>query len=163
MKVGVISDSHDNLPKLREGVAIMCERQPELIIHAGDYIAPPTARCFDQVRERGIPFFGIFGNNDGERFGLRRLFEPIGPIHEDPYLCEYAGRRIVVTHREILVDALAKSGDFDVVIYGHTHQVDVRTDPCLIVNPGEAGGWSTGKHTLAIVDLTTLQAEIVEF
>lgn len=163
MRLGVISDTHDNLPALERGVAVLVERKPDLVIHCGDFISPFTAQYFKPLRDVGIPFLGIFGNNDGERFGLRRLYEHVGPIYEDPHTFEFDGRRILVTHREALVDSLAKSGDYDVVFYGHTHKVDARTGPCLIVNPGEGCGWLTGKCTLAVVDLDRRSADIVAF
>ena len=163
MILGIITDTHDNMNRIPDGVAVLYEHSPDLIVHAGDFISPFTARCFEPVREQGIPFLGIFGNNDGERFFLRKMYDHIGPIHEDPHPFSLGDRRILVTHKELLVDALAASGSYDVVIYGHTHKIDVRTDPCLIVNPGEGGGWLTGKCTLAIVDLSTLQAQIIEF
>ena len=160
MKIGVLSDSHDNLEKLSEGVQLLCAEQVDTILHAGDFIAPFTARCFEPLKERGIEFAGIFGNNDGERFGLRALYEPIGPIHEDPLIFEAGGRRLLMTHKETLIESLAKSGDYDVVLYGHTHQIDLRTEPCLIVNPGESGAWTTGSSSAAVIDLANLAAEI---
>ena len=160
MKIGVLSDSHDNIEKLSEGVQLLCAEEPSLILHGGDYIAPFTARCFKPLKERDIPFLGIFGNNDGERFGLRAMYESVGRIHEDPHLFEFGGRRLLLTHKETLVDSLAKSGDFDVVIYGHTHTVDVRTEPCLIVNPGRSGAWTTGDSSAALIDLANLTVEI---
>ena len=163
MILGVISDTHDNLDRIPAGVAALCARSPDMVVHAGDFISPFTAKCFQRVRDNGIPFLGIFGNNDGERFFLRTIFEPIGPIHEDPHAFTLDGRRILVTHKETLVDALAASGHFDIVIYGHTHKVDVRHEPCLIVNPGEGGGWLTGTCSCAVIDLTTLSVEIIEF
>ncbi|GIX08189.1 MAG: phosphoesterase [Candidatus Poribacteria bacterium] len=162
MKIGVISDTHDNLAAIEAAARRFVQEGVQYVVHAGDYIFPATARAFAPIQEAGVPFLGIFGNNDGERFGLRKMYEPIGPIHEDPHRFELGGRRILVTHREVLVDALAKSGDFDVVIYGHTHQVDLRTEPCLILNPGEACGWLSGRRTVALLDLETLKAEIVE-
>ncbi|MBM3214186.1 metallophosphoesterase [Candidatus Poribacteria bacterium] len=163
MVLGLISDTHDRLDKLEQGVALLATRRPDLVVHAGDFISPFTARYFKPVTDAGLPFVGIFGNNDGERFGLRRLYEHVGVIHEDPHAFEFGGRRILLTHKEILVDSLARSGDYDIVLYGHTHRVDVRTEPCLIVNPGEGCGWLTGKATLAFIDLDALKTEIVEF
>ena len=61
-----------------------------------------------------------------------------------------------------LAEPIAKSGEYDVVIYGHTHEIDVRKEGTLIVNPGETGGWTTGRSTVAIVDLDSLEAEIRE-
>ena len=59
---------------------------------------------------------------------------------------------------------------FDAVIYGHTHAVDIRTVPhasgsgqTLILNSGEACGWLHDRATAALLDLETLDCEIVEF
>jgi len=66
-------------------------------------------------------------------------------------------------HKEKLIDALAESQKYDVIIYGHTHRTDLRKiGKTLIINPGECGGWLTGKSTIALLDLKTLEANIVE-
>ncbi len=105
---------------------------------------------------------GVFGNNDGERFGLRAQFEPIGIIHRGPHVVERDGRRILLMHEPDELDPLAASGAYDVIVYGHTHAVDVRSGPSLIVNPGEAGGWTTDRATVAVLDLGTMEAEVVD-
>jgi predicted phosphodiesterase len=47
------------------------------------------------------------------------------------------------------------------VVYGHTHKPDVRkNNGVLVVNPGETGGWLTGKSTVALLDPVSLEAEI---
>jgi hypothetical protein len=66
-------------------------------------------------------------------------------------------------HEHHVVDALADSGHFDLVIYGHTHKADVRkVKNTLVVNPGEVSTYLYGKSTVALVDLEKLEAEIVE-
>ena len=40
MLVGVISDSHDNLPNLRQALAGLAERGVKTIFHCGDLISP---------------------------------------------------------------------------------------------------------------------------
>jgi len=48
-------------------------------------------------------------------------------------------------------------------VYGHTHQIDVQqVGEALVLNPGTLSGYLAGKRTYAIVDLDTLQADIVE-
>ena len=65
-------------------------------------------------------------------------------------------------HYPELAIPIAKSGVYDIVVYGHTHQIDVQKEMSLLLNPGETGGWMTGKSTVAIVDLETLAATIHE-
>ncbi len=49
------------------------------------------------------------------------------------------------------------------MVTGHTHWPKIeKIDGVLVVNPGEASGWLTGKKTIALVDLNTLEAEIIE-
>ena len=71
MKVGLLADSHDNLPALAKAVGLFNDAETALVIHAGDYVAPFTARAFQELRS---DFVGVFGNNDGERFGLLKAF-----------------------------------------------------------------------------------------
>ena len=65
-------------------------------------------------------------------------------------------------HKEKLIDALAESQKYDVIIYGHTHRTDLRKiKKTLIINPGECGGWLTGESTIALLDLETLEAKVI--
>jgi hypothetical protein len=66
-------------------------------------------------------------------------------------------------HEHYVIEALADSGHYDLVVYGHTHKSDLRkVKDTLVVNPGEVGMYLYGKSTVALVHLDTLEAEIVE-
>ena len=49
------------------------------------------------------------------------------------------------------------------VIYGHTHRPSIRHDPGrpLLINPGEASGWTYRQPSFAMLDTATMQAEII--
>jgi hypothetical protein len=158
MIIGIISDTHDNLDNLEKVLEIFNDRKVEHIIHAGDFTSPFTARVLKQFKG---DFTGIFGNNDGDRIFLRKMFQD--RIYPQPYVFKLNNRKIVVMHEPDVVDALADSGHFDLVIYGHLHEpVMRRVGKTLVVNPGEVGGWLYGKPTAAVADLETMEAEIVE-
>ena len=157
--VGLITDTHDNKHAIEKAVALFKARDVGLVLHGGDYIAPFNARW---MADLGVPFVGVFGNNDGEKFGLRAFFETLGPIHRAPYVHEWEGKRVLMLHEPDEVDALARSGAYDVIFYGHTHEIDVRKGETLVVNPGEAGGWTTGRETVGILDLHAMAVEIVD-
>ena len=160
MKIGVMSDSHDRMTMIRSAVVIFKNRGVEYIIHAGDFISPIT---FDYMKDIDVPFIGVFGNNDGEKSFLKKRYHNIGELHERLFVGKIAGLKFIVIHENDLVDSIAKSGDYDVVVYGHTHKVDVRkVEKTLVVNPGEVCGWCSGKHTVAIIDTETLDVEIVD-
>lgn len=157
MIIGIISDTHDNLDLLKKAVSLFNERKVEHVIHAGDFTSPFTFRVLNNL---GCSFTGVFGNNDGDKLLLKKRSE--GRVFRQPHMLELAGRKIVVVHEHHIVDALADSGHYDLVIYGHTHEPDVRkVGKTLVVNPGEAGGWLYNKPTVAILNLADMTAEII--
>jgi hypothetical protein len=158
MLIGIMSDTHDNMPVIRKAVELFTERKVEHVIHAGDFTSPFTFRA---LKHLPCDFTGIYGNNDGERVLLQKLSKQ--RIFTQPYILELAGRKIVIMHEHQVVDALADSGHFDLVIYGHTHEPDIRKrGSALIVNPGEVSGWLYGRSTVAIADLAALSAGLIE-
>jgi hypothetical protein len=160
MKIGIISDTHDNIPKIEGAVELFNGEGVELVLHAGDFISPFTAKPFSRLRCKLI---GVFGNNDGEKFGLRAKFDGIGEIAEDSHEVEIAGRRILLIHKDGLVEPIAEGGRYDLVVYGHTHEPDIRKiGRTLVVNSGEACGWLSGRSTVAILDLDSMEAELKE-
>jgi len=159
MLVGVIADTHDNMDKLKDAVDLFNERGVGLVLHAGDYIAPFTAREFRRLECRLV---GVFGNNDGEKFGLAKQFEGFGELHEGVHQLEQDGKMIAITHYPEIAETLAGSGAYDVVIFGHTHLADIHGPKPLVINPGECGGWLEGRCTVALLDLAAMSAELVD-
>lgn len=158
MLIGIMSDTHDNLQLVKKAVEIFNERNVGYVIHAGDYTSPFTLKLFQELK---CEYVGIFGNNDGDKLLLQERAG--GKIRNQPYVFTLKDRKIVVMHEHHVADALADSGHFDIVVYGHTHKTDVRkVKNTLMVNPGEVSTYLYGKSTVALVNLETLEAEIVE-
>lgn len=155
MLVGVIADTHDNLPMIRRAVELFARREVEVILHAGDFVAPFALKA---LMKPGIRLTSVFGNNDGEREGLRKL---CSSLSEPPHRFELAGRAVVLTH-DLAALREEDLGGADLVVHGHSHQVQVSPGTPMTVNPGEAGGWLSGRCTVAVVDLGSMQAEIIE-
>jgi len=157
MLIGIISDTHDNMPQIKRAVDLFNERSVGHVVHAGDYISPFTFRI---LKDLSCGITGIFGNNDGDRLLLHKMSE--GRVFPQPRIFELEGRKIVVIHEHHIADALADSGHYDLVIYGHTHKPEIRKmKNTLVINPGEAGSWLYGKSTVAIADLSRMTAEII--
>lgn len=155
MLTGVIADTHDNIPMVRAAMGEFADRDVERVIHAGDFVAPFTMKA---LLEPGLPLIGVFGNNDGERKGLKKL---LADLYEPPHRFELGGRTIVLTHdEEDVSDQMAQGAD--VVIFGHTHEVVVEEGPPLRLNPGEAGGWLHGQTTAALLELDDMDVEIID-
>ena len=157
--VGLISDTHDHCPAIQKAVALLNDRGVGLVLHAGDFVAPFTAKDIEKLES---PFVGVFGNNDGECAGLRKAFREIGKIYAGVHTLLYEGKKFVLMHEPSCIEALAHSGDFDVIVYGHTHKVEVREGPTLVVNPGEVCGWVSGRCTAAILDMDGMKVEVVD-
>jgi hypothetical protein len=154
MKIGIISDSHDNLPKIEEAVKLFNKKKVDFVLHAGDFIAPFT---IPKLKNLACDWAGVFGNNDGEKTGLSGI--SAGKIKEGPLNIELSGRKIILVHDINKINP--ETEEAELIIFGHTHQPEARkSDSKLIINPGECGGWLTGKSTAAIVDLTDLSSEI---
>ena len=159
MKLGVMSDSHDNIPNIKRAVEVFNDIGVDLVVHAGDFISP---FAIDPLADLNCRVVGVFGNNDGERIVLAKKFEAIGEVHPNLASTSLGDKTIAVMHYPELAIPIAMSGEYDIVVYGHTHKIDVSKEKSLLLNPGEIGGWTTGKATIAVVELETLVATIHE-
>ena len=158
MKIGELADTHDNLALLRKALETFKRAGVELVLHAGDFVSPFVAVPFQEL---GVRLIGVFGNNDGDKLYLRERFSGVGELHFGPHELELGGRKILLMHEPRALEALAASGRYQLIIYGHTHQVELNPGPPLLLNPGEGGGWLTGKPSCAVVDLEQLKAQIL--
>jgi len=159
MKVGIMADTHDNLPNIKKAVHIFNQEKIDLLFHAGDFVSPFTAR---EMRKIGCPFVGVFGNNDGDKLFLTNQFKDIGPIYPEPYKANIDGKNIIMFHKNDVIAELAKSQSYDVIIYGHTHHKDLYEEgKTTVINPGECGGWLTGKSTIAVLDSIDLNVRMI--
>ncbi len=167
MKIGVVSDSHDNMPAVRRLVEMFNGLKLEWLVHAGDIVAPFAAKEFRKFSGRLV---AVFGNNDGERRGLKRI---LGEIFYPPQTFEIDGRRILVAHEIAEVAPRPADKRPDMIICGHTHEAFVGDtaeaglketvgNGIPFLNPGECCGYLTGRCTAAVIDLDGLKTEIVE-
>ncbi len=170
MRIVVLSDSHDNLIKLRNAIDIISRSDIDLVIHLGDLISPFTLKELASLESEIII---IYGNNDGDKMQLANIAREKGiTITEPPYEFELKGRRIFLMHgwkskafTRSIAEYIASSGKYDIVMYGHTHEVDVRKvlgGKVLLLNPGEIFGMLSGKSTMALLNLETLDVQIIE-
>jgi len=156
LRIGVISDTHDRLPAVHAALAEFRRRGIETLVHPGDLVAPFTARV---LADWPGTLHVVYGNNDGERRGLKAV---LPHIQDGPLRLELAGRRLLV-HHALEWCRPADIDRADVVLTGHTHEAAIRRDgERLFVDPGECCGWVTGRCTVAVVDLASCEAELIE-
>ncbi|MEM2876295.1 MAG: metallophosphoesterase [Candidatus Bathyarchaeia archaeon] len=162
MIVGIISDIHDRLPLLKEAVDCFNEEGVDLVLCAGDYVAPFVVPHFKPLKARMI---GVFGNNDAERQTLRERFSGLGfDIHGVFRRLEVDGLHVALLHgdEQDLLKSVIELSKFDVVVYGHTHNAEVRrSNNKLLINPGEVCAYLSERSTVAILDTRRIEARIL--
>lgn len=154
-----MSDSHDNRQAVKQAVSFFNDISCGLVIHAGDFVAPFTA---GELEALDCPVKAVFGNCDGEKTGLIQAFQGCGEIYSEPFRFDWQGMRFLLTHTHLRLPAFIKEKNLDIIIYGHTHKPEVRRESsCMIVNPGETGGWLNGKKTIALLDVKDFSVDII--
>jgi len=160
MRIGIVSDTHNNLKNVRRIVELFNSLAVDRVIHTGDITQAKTVDLFATLT---VPLYGVFGNNDqGELDLLQSAVLKHGfHIVQPPLTLNWAGRKIVVTHDPLDLDC---PDDIDVVLHGHTHleTIDFK-DSRLTFNPGECAGIMQGKNAIGILDLLTMQPEVIKF
>jgi len=158
MKLGLIADTHDNVPMIKRAVAFFNKADVDLVLHAGDYVSPFSLKPLFSL---ACDFLGVWGNNDGDKIALQKMAQ--GRIESSPYITTYGEKKILLGHYFETLNALVSSQEYHLIIFGHTHQPEIRKEAkTLVVNPGECGGWLSEKSTIAVVDLEHLEAKIIE-
>jgi len=160
LKIGIISDTHDDVENVQSAIEIFNTEKVTHVIHAGDYIFPGIVLEFKKLEAKLI---GVLGNNDGERVHLLKNFLSIGAeLKGELGEVELGGVLFGIYHGtdEQLKRKLVDSGKYDVIITGHTHRIETPSvhatinpndekkqdgnkihkngGPTLVLNPGTA-------------------------
>ncbi|WEL19643.1 metallophosphoesterase [Candidatus Nanohalococcus occultus] len=158
MKLGVVSDTHDNLEKTKEAVSFFEQEQVDTVVHCGDMVSPFTAGLFDADFE----FHYVRGNNDGE-WNLKETIEGFGTFYNNIAELEIEGNFIAAYHgtEEAIMNSLVHSFNYDYVLRGHTHEKKIYDyGGCIEINPGgiKLPGQEEELH-VATLDLETGEVE----
>ena len=164
MKIAVISDSHDNRTRFKQATLLAKQLNAEAILHCGDIIAPSTLK---ETKESGLHTYAIHGNNTGDLLMMHRVANKpennISFYGQDAEL-KLNGKRIFIVHYPHYAKAMAVTGDYDVVCYGHDHHYheelidNIKGSKTLLLNPGSVAGLD-GPASFMILDLETMQVD----
>lgn len=156
MRIGIISDTHDNQRNVRRAIEIFNEQAVQFVLHAGDMTGPSTASLFAGLC--GSRFVAVMGNCDADRLSLRSAIEAFaGQAHESHFDGSIDGKGIYMAHIPQAVKHAVDNQAYDLVVYGHTHRQNAhRVGRTLIVNPGAARNWMGDGGCVLIVDLSDM-------
>jgi uncharacterized protein len=159
--IGIISDTHDNVPNILKAVEIFKKRKVDFVIHCGDVVSPGTVRFFD-----GLNTKFIFGNCDGDRTLIEEKVEEIGGIHLGMN-CEinHEGKTIGIVHgdnRTAYEKMTCKGNDY--LLHGHRHiPEDTKKGNTRILCPGgHCLGDPKEWNKIIILDVENDAAEFIQ-
>ena len=161
MRIGVVSDTHNNLTNVAKIVELFNAARVDRVIHTGDVTQAKTIHALAGLT---APLWGVFGNNDQEREALDAAIEQRGfRFFEPPLHLVWHERRIIVVHDPRDLDA-AFDDTHDLALHGHTHHHRLeRHGERVIFNPGECAGHLEGYNAVGVIDLSTLETELLRF
>jgi uncharacterized protein len=153
VKIGVISDTHDDIENTEKAINIFNLMKVNYVFHAGDYIYPGMISLFKKL-DKETKFYGVRGNNDGELMGITRQFDE---IENALFLNEFgklliSSKKIGIYHgtNSDLSESLVESQLFDILILGHTHTKRIeKMGKTLVLNPGALNRNFFSKKTIA--------------
>jgi putative phosphoesterase len=163
MRIGIMSDTHDNLPLIERAVERMNGEGVDCVLHAGDFVSPFV---IPRLSKLNAPLIGVFGNNDGDKALLIQKCREFDSIEIRGIFAriEADGLVIGMLHGDehTLHRSLVEGCGFDVVVSGHTHTAGIgRHGSTITINPGEVCGYITGKPTAAVFDTALRESRII--
>lgn len=161
MKIGIISDTHDNIEALEKAIDKFNEQKVELVFHCGDWVAPfMAAKC----EKLNCKIIAVFGNNDGDLVRLVEMGKDKISFEAQCAETEIDGRKMAIYHgtSKALLLSLLYCGKYDVVFSGHTHiGLIEKTSNTLHVNPGSPSFPRNHVPSIAIYETKTNNAELI--
>ena len=164
MKIAIISDTHDNMANIKKALDYINDQKITELIHCGDVCAPITMVEIAEQFKGNINL--CIGNVDGDPFRmLQRVQDGKAAnvtIHQEVGEFAIDGKKIAINHYPKIGEALAKTGDYDLVFYGHDHKPWVKKiGKTQLVNPGNVAN-IINAPTFAIYDTKTDNLELVK-
>lgn len=161
MRIGVVSDTHDNARNVARIVEVLRDAGIDRLVHTGDVT---RGRTLESLAGVGVPIFGVYGNNDVLRDELDQVAAHYHMVlSEPPFEARWEGQGILVVHDPREIEAALRD-EHRLVLHGHNHRRVISKDQGrLIFNPGECAGQMEGLNAVGVVELATLTPEVLLF
>jgi putative phosphoesterase len=159
LRIGIISDTHDNLFNLLHVLEAFREKGIQTLIHCGDLTDHELISYF-----KGFRLIYIFGNMDNSTGAIQKQVMEIGEDNFSGMVFRGVldGVHLAAAHSHIegQVMALVREKQYKWIFHGHTHEKrDEVVRGTRIINPGALGGLCREPRTYCIIDLDTEEVE----
>ena len=159
MRIGILSDTHNQVERTQRAVARLIEAGAETLIHCGDLAqADIVAVC--AVR----PLYFVFGNHDADMVPeLQAAADEHGATCLGwGGLIELAGRRIAISHGHLAREMRPlRSEQPDYLLSGHSHAaIDWMDGDIRCINPGALH--RANPYTVAVLNLKSGKLQELE-
>ncbi len=155
MKIGLISDTHNNLKSTKEALILFERLDVDKIYHLGDLVSPDVAEMFPEES------YFLVGNCDSRE--LKDFLDENDYNFSNSYDHEYDGKRFFFIHGDnrLFLNRMINDGLFDCVIHGHTHtRKNRKRNSTLVVNPGALrDGTISVNKTVCVLDTESLDVD----
>jgi uncharacterized protein len=158
MKIAIVSDTHNNWANFEKAIKWMNKEKISLILHCGDIMSQDTINDAKKSFEGKIEF--VKGNADYDMPALPEKMELEIKLESPSASSGRLSLKVAFCHFPDLAKKMAKSGEYDLVFYGHSHRAwDEKVGKCHMINPGELAG-QFYKATFAVYDTGTENLEL---
>lgn len=160
MKIGIISDTHNDFETTQKAIDIFKENDVNLIIHAGDITSYKMLRLFD-----GLNCRFVLGNMDFDIANINKESLRLG-FDTVEYSCEIVinGKIILVMHGNnvpVFRNAVS-SGKYNYIIKGHTHKFEnYISNEVRIINPGSLGSGNERSVIILYLDEDIVEKVVI--
>jgi putative phosphoesterase len=152
MRIGVISDTHGDVPATISAIRMLDSLGVSMILHCGD-VGVGIVPLLGGRRTHFVP-----GNTDDADRLREAIVASEHAFHNPLGSLEIEGCRIAFLHGDDLrlLHGSIQSGNFDLVCHGHTHAfASSRQRQTLSLNPGAVS--RTDRPSLAVVEVPSLE------
>ncbi len=165
MKICIVSDSHDRADVLARAVEQAVAKGAQAVLHCGDVIGANTLRGLARF---GIPVHVVHGNNLGDPAAMAQLAAETHSslsYHGQDARLRLADRAVFMVHYPHYGEAMACTGEWDLVCCGHEHRAwtrqvaNVRGGQTWLVNPGTVAGLGA-PATYMLGDLEAMRFDV---
>jgi hypothetical protein len=162
MKIGILSDTHNNQDNLRRALDIFRSEGVTTLIHCGDMTSAETAAMLT-----GFHIIHVTGNMVRGPAAIRRALLAINPDNYSgaSYSGQLAGVWLAVAHGHVpeKLDQFVADGRYAYLFYGHTHRrQNELVGQTRIINPGALGGMWYEDRSICLVDLVSSDIRFVK-